>query len=120
VGLTDATINGDEDALTQLLWILVDNAVKFTKPGGSIEVGLQRHDSTGLLTVADDGAGIPPDDLQRIFQRFYQADPARSNRGAGLGLSIARWIVDQHRGAIAARNNNGPGATFSVTLPLVA
>jgi two-component system OmpR family sensor kinase len=120
VGLTDATIEGDEDAITQLLWILVDNAVKFTKPGGSIEVGLQQHDSTGLLTVADDGSGIPPDDLQRIFERFYQADAARSNKGAGLGLSIARWIVDQHRGVIAARNNNGPGVTFTVTLPLAA
>jgi two-component system OmpR family sensor kinase len=120
VGLTDATIEGDEDAITQLLWILVDNAVKFTKPGGSIEVGLQQHDSTGLLTVADDGTGIPPDDLQRIFERFYQADAARSNKGAGLGLSIARWIAVQHHGVIAARNNNGPGVTFTVTLPLAA
>jgi two-component system OmpR family sensor kinase len=120
VGLTDATIEGDEDAITQLLWILVDNAVKFTGPGGSIEVGLQQHDSAGLLTVADDGTGIPPGDLQRIFERFYQGEAARSNKGAGLGLSIARWIVDQHHGTIAARNNNGPGATFTVTLPLAA
>jgi signal transduction histidine kinase len=118
VGLTDATVNGDTDAIAQLLWILVDNAVKFTSPGGSIELGLQQHDSTALLTVADDGAGIPPDDLQRIFERFYQADPARSNKGAGLGLSIARWIVEQHHGTIAARNNNGLGATFTVSLPL--
>jgi signal transduction histidine kinase len=118
VGLTDAMVAGDTDAITQFLWILVDNAVKFTKPGGSIELGLQQHDSTGLLTVADDGSGIPPDDLQRIFERFYQADAARSNQGAGLGLSIARWIVEQHHGTIAARNNNGPGATFTVTLPL--
>ena len=120
VGLTDATVNGDTDAITQLLWILVDNAVKFTKPGGSIELGLQQHDSTGLLTVADDGSGIPPADLERIFERFYQVDPARTNKGAGLGLSIARWIVSQHHGMIAARNNNGPGTTFSVTLPLAS
>jgi two-component system, OmpR family, sensor kinase len=118
VGLTDATVNGDQDAITQLLWILVDNAVKFTKPGGSIELGLQQYDSTGLLTVADDGSGIPPADLERVFERFYQADPARTNKGAGLGLSIARWIVGQHHGTIRARNNNGPGTTFSVTLPL--
>jgi two-component system, OmpR family, sensor kinase len=117
-GLTDATVDGDPDAVTQLLWILVDNAVKFTKPGGSIELGLHQHDSMALLTVADDGTGIPPADLERIFERFYQVDPARSNRGAGLGLSIARWIVDQHHGTIAARNNNGPGATFTVSLPL--
>jgi two-component system, OmpR family, sensor kinase len=120
VGLTDATVKGDADAITQLLWILVDNAVKFTRPGGSIELGLQQHDSTGLLTVADDGSGIPPADLDRIFERFYQADPARTNKGAGLGLSIARWIVGQHHGTIAARNNNGPGATFAVTLPLAS
>ena len=118
VGLTDAMVAGDTDAITQLLWILVDNAMKFTKPGGSIELGLQQHDSAGLLSVADDGSGIPPDDLQRIFERFYQADAARSNQGAGLGLSIARWIVEQHHGSIAARNNNGPGTTFTVTLPL--
>jgi signal transduction histidine kinase len=118
VGLTDATVNGDADAITQLLWILVDNAVKFTKPDGSIELGLQQHDSSALLTVSDDGAGIPPAELERIFERFYQSDPARSNQGAGLGLSIARWIVDQHHGTIAARNNDGPGASFAVTLPL--
>ena len=118
VGLTDATVAGDTDAITQLLWILVDNAVKFTRPGGSIEVGLQQQDSTGLITVADDGSGIPPSDLEQIFERFYQVDPARSNKGAGLGLSIARWIVRQHHGTIAARNNNGPGATMTVSLPL--
>jgi signal transduction histidine kinase len=118
VGLTNATVNGDTDTITQLLWILVDNAVKFTRPGGSIELGLHLHDSTALLTVADDGAGIPVDDLERIFERFYQVDPARSNKGAGLGLSIAGWIVGQHHGTIAARNNNGPGATFTVTFPL--
>jgi len=118
VGLTDATVNGDADAITQLLWILVDNAVKFTRPDGSIELGLQQHGSSALLTVSDDGAGIPPAELERIFERFYQADPARSNKGAGLGLSIARWIVDQHHGTIGARNNDGPGASFAVTLPL--
>jgi two-component system OmpR family sensor kinase len=118
VGLTDATVNGDTDAITQLLWILVDNAVKFTRPGGSIELGLQQHDSSGLLTVADDGSSIPPADLERIFERFYLVDAARSNKGAGLGLSIARWIVGQHHGTIAARNNSGPGTTFSVTIPL--
>ena len=120
VGLTNATVKGDEDALVQLLWVLVDNAVKFTKPGGLIELGLQQHDSMALLTVADDGMGIPPADLERIFERFYQADGARSNKGAGLGLSIARWIADEHHGTITARNNDGPGATFTVTLPLVA
>jgi len=118
VGLTDATIAGDADAIIQLLWILVDNGAKFTKPGGSVEVGLRQHDSTALLTVADDGIGVEAGDCERIFERFYQADPARSNNGAGLGLSIARWIVEEHHGTISVRNNTGPGSTFTVSLPL--
>ncbi len=120
VGITDATVRADIDAVTQLLWILVDNAVKFTKPGGGVELGLRQFDSQALLTVADDGIGIPPDDLERIFERFYQADPARSNNGAGLGLSIARWIVEEHHGTIAVRNNTGPGCTFTMSLPLAS
>ena len=83
-----------------------------------MEVGLRQHDSTALLTVADDGIGVEAGDCERIFQRFYQADPARSNNGAGLGLSIARWIVDEHHGTISVRNNTGPGCTFTVSLPL--
>jgi signal transduction histidine kinase len=118
VGLTDATIEGDADAIVQLLWILVDNAVKFTKPGSDVELGLRQLDAKALITVADDGTGIPPDDLERIFERFYQADPARTNRGAGLGLSIARWIVEEHHGTMSVRNNTGPGCTFTVILPL--
>ena len=118
VGLTDASVRADEDAMTQLLWILVDNAVKFTSSGGVVELGLRQQDSTALLTVADDGVGIEPSDLDRIFERFYQSSESRTNKGAGLGLSIARWIVEEHHGSITARNNDGPGATFTVTLPL--
>ena len=120
VGMTDATVPADIDAVTQLLWILIDNAVKFTKTGGEIELGLRQLDSTALITVADDGMGIPPDDLGRVFERFYQADPARSNKGAGLGLSIAHWIVDEHHGTISVRNNTGHGCTFTVSLPLAS
>jgi signal transduction histidine kinase len=119
-GLVDATVSGDEDALTQLLWILVDNAIKFTPPGGAISLGLRTVDATAVITVADGGCGIAAGDLERIFERFYQAEAARSNQGAGLGLSIARWITDQHHGLMSARNNAGAGATFTVTLPLAA
>jgi signal transduction histidine kinase len=119
-GMIDASVIGDEDTIVQLLWILVDNAIKFTRPGGCIELGLRQDDSTAVLTVADDGTGVGSADLERIFERFYQAEPARSNAGAGLGLSIARWIAEQHHGTIAARNNDGPGATFTVRLPLAA
>jgi signal transduction histidine kinase len=115
--VADARVLGDEDALTQLIWILVDNAVKFTSAGGQIEIGLAPQDEMARLTVADDGIGIPPADLERIFDRFYRVDPSRSGTGAGIGLSIARWIVSQHRGTLTARNNDGPGSTFTVQLP---
>jgi signal transduction histidine kinase len=118
VRVSDARVLGDEDALTQLAWILIDNAVKFTKDGGQIEIGLVPQNGTAQLTVADDGIGIPPADLERIFDRFYRVDPSRSGAGAGIGLSIARWIATQHQGTVTARNNDGPGATFSVQLPL--
>jgi signal transduction histidine kinase len=116
--VADARVLGDEDALTQLIWILVDNCVKFTRAGGRIEIGLAQQDEMARLTVADDGIGIPPADLERIFDRFYRVDPSRSGTGAGIGLSIARWIVTQHRGTLTARNNDGPGSTFTVQLPL--
>jgi two-component system, OmpR family, sensor kinase len=116
--LADVQVAGDEDALTQLVWILVDNAVKFTQANGQIEIGLQQQDGTARLTVTDDGIGIPPADLERVFDRFYRADPSRSGAGAGIGLSIARWIAAQHLGTVTARNNDGPGSTFTVQLPL--
>jgi signal transduction histidine kinase len=116
--VADARVLGDEDALTQLIWILVDNAVKFTRAGGRIEIGLAQQDEMARLTVADDGIGIPPADLERIFDRFYRVDPSRSGTGAGIGLSIARWIVTQHQGTVTARNNEGAGSTFTVQLPL--
>jgi signal transduction histidine kinase len=120
-GMSDAKVAGDEDALTELLWILVDNAVKFTKAGGCIEVGLQQQGARAHVVVADDGIGIPPADEERIFERFYQADPSRTRRGAGLGLSIARWIASQHGGTVTARNHDGmPGCTFTVMLPTLS
>jgi signal transduction histidine kinase len=70
--------------------------------------------------VADDGAGIPEADLERIFDRFYRADPARSGDGTGLGLAIARWIVSEHGGCLSARNNDLGGATFVIELPIAA
>jgi signal transduction histidine kinase len=120
LGLADVQVAGDPDAMTQLVWILVDNAVKFTRPSGQIEIGLQRRNASVDLTVRDDGLGIPPADLERIFDRFYRADPSRSGAGAGIGLSIARWIAAQHNGTVTARNNDGPGATLTVLLPLLA
>ena len=110
-------VAGDADLLTQLLWILLDNAVKFTADDGQIWVAVTQRGSTVQLTVADNGTGLPPGSEQRIFDRFYRADPSRSGAGAGLGLAIAEWIVREHGGTVVAANNDRGGATFSVELP---
>ncbi|HKE50477.1 MAG TPA: HAMP domain-containing sensor histidine kinase [Actinomycetes bacterium] len=112
------SIAGDEDALRQLLWILIDNAVKHTSAGGTVWVTVTQRGSSAQLNVADDGCGIPPGDEQRIFERFFRADAVRGpGGGAGLGLAIASWVVDQHGGHIMAANNDRGGATFVAELP---
>jgi signal transduction histidine kinase len=111
-------VAGDDDSLRQLLWILLDNAVKFTGAGGHIWVTVTQRANRVLLTVADDGVGIPKGSYERIFERFHRADPARSGAGAGLGLAIAAWIVAQHYGTIVAATNDRGGATFTVDLPV--
>ena len=112
-------VAGDDDSLRQLLWILLDNAIKFTpSDAGQIWVAVTQRADRVQLTVADNGVGIPRGAQERIFERFHRADPARSGAGAGLGLAIAAWIVDQHHGTIVAANNDLGGATFSVDLPV--
>ncbi|MGB9612319.1 MAG: sensor histidine kinase, partial [Bryobacteraceae bacterium] len=108
---------GDTAWLRRLALLLIDNAIKFTPPGGSVHVRLQPQGEAYLLEVADTGCGIEPRDLPHIFDRFFQADPSRSTGGAGLGLSIARWIVESHHGRIEAISEPGRGATFRVSLP---
>ena len=116
-GTPARAVAGDADMLRQLLWILVDNAVKYTRPGGRVWVAVTQRGATVVLTVADDGVGLPPGAAQRIFDRFYRADPSRSGGGTGLGLAIASWIVGEHGGTVVAANNDRGGATFSVELP---
>lgn len=112
----EATGNGD--ALKQLLWILIDNAAKYTPDGGRIGVHLAQPDASSIqLAVQDDGVGIPAEHLVHIFERFYRADGSRSGEGAGLGLAIAQWIVREHGGTVAAGNNPNGGANFTVSLP---
>jgi heavy metal sensor kinase len=118
---------GDERWLRQLVVNLLDNAVKFSAAAGSgqhassVTVETGTVDGAASLRVADSGPGIPEDDFGRIFERFYRADDARSYRpteGAGLGLSIAAWIVNAHNGRITAENRPQGGSVFSVRLPL--
>jgi signal transduction histidine kinase len=121
------TVRGDPGRLHQLVVILLDNAVKHGNAGGHIRVALEPTRSHARLTVADDGPGIDPEHLPHLFERFYRADPARSREGsragevragAGLGLSIARWIVQAHKGRIQVTSTPGLGTTFTITLPL--
>jgi two-component system, OmpR family, sensor kinase len=112
-----ASVSGDEDALRQLLWILLDNACRYART--TIAVRLFTEEGWARLMVTDDGPGIPVDLRERVFERFSRADPSRAGAHAGLGLSIARWIVDQHRGRIVAGEALIGGAGFLVDLPLL-
>jgi signal transduction histidine kinase len=112
-----APVQGNPDAIRQLLWILVDNAFKHTRDDGRIQLRLENGQRTARLVVVDDGPGIVKEDLERIFERFYQSDTSRSGEGTGLGLAIARWIAKEHRGQVTAANNPQGGAAFTVELP---
>jgi heavy metal sensor kinase len=114
-------VEGDSHALHRLFLILIDNAVKYTPTGGSITVGLMRTDSSALAEFRDTGIGISATDLPNIFDRFYRADKARSREfgGVGLGLSIARWVAEAHRGSIEVQSTAGTGSVFRIRLPLL-
>jgi heavy metal sensor kinase len=116
-------VAGDPSRLRQLLMNLVDNAIKFTEPGGRVVLHAERAGAAGesqaRLVIADTGVGIAPEHLPHVFERFYQADPARSARGTGLGLSICQWIAEAHGGSIHAESAPGRGTTFTVLLPAV-
>ena len=115
---SDAVL-GDAGRLEQIVWILLTNAVKFTPKGGTVEIATMREDEMVVLRVRDNGPGIAPDFLPKIFQPFTQAEgPKTSKSGLGLGLSIARSLVQLHEGTIAAISDGpGKGATFTVRLP---
>lgn len=114
------TVVGSETWLKQLFIILVDNALKFTPPGGSITLSAESDGRVAIASVRDTGMGIAAQDIPHIFERFYRADPARTRDegGTGLGLSIARWIVDEHGGDLSVQSEPGKGSCFSLRLPL--
>jgi heavy metal sensor kinase len=119
---TPIWVHGDAHALRRLLLILIDNAVKYTTPTGSVSFALQSKGDSVEIRVQDTGIGISEADLPHIFERFYRADKARSRElgGTGLGLSIARWIVNAHSGDIKVESAAPGETTFLVRLPLVA
>ncbi|WP_340399860.1 HAMP domain-containing sensor histidine kinase [Paenibacillus sp. FSL H8-0079] len=112
------TVHGNSEQIKQVILILLDNAVKYSGPKGSVNVTLQRQNNDVMLAVSNTGDGIAPEHLDRIFDRFYRTDSSRARKhgGHGLGLAIARSIVDQHKGEVYARSVVGEGATFYVRL----
>jgi len=113
-------VSGDADRLKQVLLNLVDNAIKHTPDGGAVRItGASTDAGLVVLSVSDTGDGIPPQDLPHVFDRFYRVDKSRSRErgGAGLGLAIAKSIVEAHGGGIEAHSTLGSGATFTVWLP---
>jgi two-component system, OmpR family, phosphate regulon sensor histidine kinase PhoR len=111
-------VTADPERMEQVLVNLLHNAIKFTGPGGEIKAGAFVQPGKVVFYVRDSGAGIPPEALSRIFERFYKADRARSGGGTGLGLSISRHLVEAHDGRIWAESTPGQGSTFYFSLPI--
>jgi len=123
LGCHDALVaRGDRTRLEQMTWNLVENALRYTPPGGRVELGLRTQGGHAILHVADTGVGIEPDHLTRIFDRFYRVDRARSRRqgGTGLGLAIVKRVAEMHGGRVDVASTPGHGTRFVVTLPLLA
>lgn len=111
---------GDEELLQHAITNLLDNAAKYSKEPAEITVTLEQTADAAILRVNDKGIGIPSEDLDHIFDRFYTVDKAHSRRlgGSGLGLSIVRTIAEKHFGKVAVESELGEGTTFTITLPL--
>ncbi|HLU75818.1 MAG TPA: HAMP domain-containing sensor histidine kinase [Nonomuraea sp.] len=114
------TVTGDESRLAQVIGNLVSNALTHTPPGTPFRIGAGVRDGQAVLEVSDEGPGFGPEVAERVFERFYRADPARSSGGSGLGLAIAATLAEAHGGTITATATPGQGATFTLTLPLAA
>lgn len=116
---THAVMKADRDSLEKLFTILVDNAIKYSEKDGRINITLTTKGKHIVIKVKDNGIGIAKEEIPEIFNRFYQTDPARSGHdGFGLGLAIAKQIVDLHKGKISVISKIGKGSTFTVTLPI--
>ena len=119
-GCEEATVSGDAHRLRQLLLNLVDNAVKYNQPGGSISLSLRRTGKAAEFSIANTGPGIPQEKLPKVFDRFYRGDDSHSKHvdGCGLGLSIAQWVVRAHHGTIRIESAPAKWTTVTVRLPL--
>ena len=117
--ITPIWVEIDTDKMTQVIDNILNNAIKYSPDGGKIKVGMKTTDTQLIISISDEGLGIPKKDLPRIFDRFYRVDKARSRAqgGTGLGLAIAKEIVKQHKGFIWAKSEYGKGSTFTIVLP---
>jgi len=115
---SEATLCGDENRVRQVIGILLDNAIRHTPQGGKVSLQLLRSDNKAMMIVADSGEGIDARYLDKIFDRFYQVDSSRFKGGAGLGLALAKWIIEHHGGRIQVASTPGSGTRFTVELPL--
>lgn len=117
------TVNGNQDALTDLLVILLDNAIKYSPAHSQITIKVTKKASSLYIDIRDQGIGMKPSEIEKIFDRFYRADNARSTSGTtngyGLGLSIAKKLVDIHKGTISVKSTSGKGSTFTIKLPIL-
>jgi len=121
---SESPIRADESLLRRMILNLLDNAIKYTPDGGCVTVICRRAADEYVLSIADTGGGIPADLQPRIFERFFRVDKARSRAendggGAGLGLSISRWIAEAHHGRLELTSSNSGGSTFTAFLPAV-
>ena len=117
--ITSVWIEIDTDKMTQVIDNILNNAIKYSPDGGKIKVRMKTTDDQMILSISDQGLGIPKQDLPKIFDRFYRVDRARSRAqgGTGLGLAIAKEIIKQHNGFIWAKSEYGKGSTFTIVLP---
>jgi signal transduction histidine kinase len=116
----ETPVMADVALVRELIVILLDNAIKYTKPGGSIRVRVEMVSGSPTIRISDSGVGIKPSDLPRVFDRFYRGERGRSDHdGAGLGLSIARWIAEEHHATIAIQSEPDNGTSVSVTFPQI-
>jgi two-component system phosphate regulon sensor histidine kinase PhoR len=111
-------VSADRERIKQVMVNLVHNAVKFTPPGGGITLTTRRGEGSVTVAVTDTGTGISGKDLPHVFERFYKADRARSGGGTGMGLAIAKHVIEAHGGSIRVQSGEGKGSTFSFELPL--
>lgn len=111
-------IAGDRRWLGQALLAVIDNGVKFSPQGGLLRLALDAEEGQARIRIADNGPGVMAEALPRIFDAYYQTDAGRTRGGTGLGLALARWVIEQHGGTIAAANDPGGGCTIAITLPV--